>query len=371
MKTPYQPSATAANTLPLRLAPVLLRKSGLFVGIDLHRDILRIEVQTRSGHVLLNESLPTQKEGVREPLTLLAPRVDSVVCEATGFWYWFADLCRECGVSLVLANPRRLRMIADSVKKCDRLDAHWLCEFLRQGYLDQAHVPDPQLRDRRELLRAREAIKSSLQDMKRRVRSMLLQYNIRVTSKDAFCKKGMAELRAIPLRPFPRKTMDTFLCAIDHLQGQLAELDRESAAMTRSDHRAQALVSQVPGVGPILAAAICAEAMDVGRFGNDHKFAAFAGLVPRVRESAGKNSASGITKQGPRFLRWALVQAARLMVRFDPVVKKWYQRHRRRKGAGRAYVMVAHKLARYVFLLYARGLAYDASKLFPTKRRAA
>jgi len=53
------------------------------------------------------------------------------MCEATSFWYWFADLWHEMHLDLALANPRQLRVIAVSVKKCDRLDAHWLCAFMR------------------------------------------------------------------------------------------------------------------------------------------------------------------------------------------------------------------------------------------------
>ncbi len=356
------------STIGSRL-DVLEGHTDLYAGIDLHRDVMQIEVQTEEGTVLFNGAFSTDIGGVREVLKVFQGRVKKMACEATGFWYWFSDLCREMDLDLVLANPHQLRVIAASVKKCDRLDAHWLCEFLRQGYIDEAAAPEQAARDRRELFRTRELLKRHAQDMKRQIRSFLNQYNVRTAARDPFCAKGRRELRSLELRPLVRKSLDYRLNVLEALLTQMAALEPELEKMAEQELPAQLLQQEVPGIGPILATAILTEAMDISRFGSARQFAAHTGLVPRVRASAGKQTRGGITKHGPRYLRWALVQAARQMVANDPVVKKWYTRHRRRKGAGRAYVMVAHKLARYLYLFAVHGVCFESAKLFPPRRK--
>lgn len=362
-------SRTKVETAITKRLAVVKRHRRLYVGVDLHKSVMQVEIQNTAGVALLNEAFATDPRTSREVLEQLSGHVTALAIEATGFWYWFSDLCEEFGIQLVLANPRKLRVIADSVKKCDRLDAHWICEFLRLGYLEQAAVPDREARDRREILRTRQTVKGHVQDLKRRIRSFLNQYGLRTRSRDPFCGRGLAELRAMELRPWPRRSLNHLIACLEAMREQLKELDAATLEVAEEDGQAQFLQQEVRGIGPILAATILTETMDATRFANDHKYAAFTGLVPKVRESAGKQRDSGITKCGPRHLRWALVQAARLVVAHDPVVKKWYQRHRKRKGASRAYVMVAHKLARYVYLFAVHGVCFDAEKLFPPARR--
>jgi len=90
-------------------------------------------------------------------------------------------------------------------------------------------------------------------------------------------------------------------------------------------------LTTIPGIGPYLAMVILAEIGDIRRFRHKEGLCNYAGLVPRVRESAGKRHYEGITHQGSRVLRWAMIQAAHGASRSSPVIRAWYEQRKQRK----------------------------------------
>jgi len=98
------------------------------------------------------------------------------------------------------------------------------------------------------------------------------------------------------------------LARADLLDG---EIDR-FAALSRAQlgrHPGYRTIQQIPGVGPVLAAVFVAEIGDVTRFPDPARLASRAGLTPRARESDTTVHRGRITKQGPRLVRWAAVEA--------------------------------------------------------------
>ena len=99
------------------------------------------------------------------------------------------------------------------------------------------------------------------------------------------------------------------------------------------------------GIGPYSALLIVAELGEVERFGDARQVGAYAGLTPQVHQSGEHAWHGPITKQGSRWLRWILVQAAIKLVRRDARLAAFYQRVRKRRGRNVARVAVARKLA--------------------------
>jgi transposase len=104
---------------------------------------------------------------------------------------------------------------------------------------------------------------------------------------------------------------------------------------------------------------ILAEIGDVARFRDKKSLASYAGLVPRVRESAGKRSYGGITRAGSETLRWILLQVAQVAVRHSQAARAYHQRLRRRKPPQVAKVALARKLLCSVWALLRHGVCYD------------
>jgi transposase len=144
----------------------------------------------------------------------------------------------------------------------------------------------------------------------------------------------------------------------DDLDAEIAGQTRKLEALAAGDARARWLQT-VPGIGGYSAMVLLAEIGDIARFATKQAQASYAGLAPRVRESAGKRSHGGITRAGSETLRWILLQVAQVAARYSPAARAYYQRLRARKPARVAKVALARKLLTVVWALLRHGVCYD------------
>src|SRR6266568_4672392 len=129
-----------------------------------------------------------------------------------------------------------------------------------------------------------------------------------VTHSDIFGTGGGLWLDQLVLpAPYAAKVA-SLRALIAVLDGQIARLGREAAGMLAGD-KGYAAVRELDGIGPVLAAVICAEIGDVTRFGKAGQLCSWAGLTPRHHESDTKVIRGHCSKQGSRMLRWALAEA--------------------------------------------------------------
>src|SRR5271169_3350666 len=129
-----------------------------------------------------------------------------------------------------------------------------------------------------------------------------------------------------------------------YLDKKIAPLDRAAEELSQRDKMAQLLRTQ-PGVGPITALAFAATIGDATRFQRGKQVASYVGLIPRERSSGGKQRLGGISKQGNRFLRQLLVEAAQGAVRRDESLRRPYLHRCHSKPKGVAKVGAARQLA--------------------------
>ena len=141
---------------------------------------------------------------------------------------------------------------------------------------------------------------------------------------------------------------------------ELLEMKLREVLEDRVDYQR---LQTIPGVGPVIAATILAESAGITRFKKARQYAAFTGLVPRVRSSAGKARTGHITRCGPPLLRWALGQAAMigLSCRQQTEISRMYRRKRKQKPGRVAVSAAAHKLARVTWAVLARERDFKAS----------
>jgi transposase len=121
---------------------------------------------------------------------------------------------------------------------------------------------------------------------------------------------------------------------------------------------------EIPGVGPMNAAAIISEIGDGSQFSSGREYAAFCGLVPRQHSSGEKTIMSGITKNGNRQLRTLLVHSARTLVRYmekkNDALSRWVKEIAARRGKNKAIVALANKLARVCWAVLFHKTRYQA-----------
>jgi transposase len=135
----------------------------------------------------------------------------------------------------------------------------------------------------------------------------LAKCGIAVTRSDIFGRGGGIWLDGLPLgQPYAGKVA-SLRALIGVLDAEIARLAEQATQMLAGD-KGYAAIRQLPGIGPVLGAVICAEIGDVSRFGTPGQLASWAGLTPRHYESDTKVIRGHVSKQGSRVLRWALVE---------------------------------------------------------------
>jgi transposase len=328
-----------------------------FVGVDLHKKTITVCIVDRERRVLERKRLfCDQPERIKEFFTMWRLRQGpfEVTVEATASYEWFLELVEPLAERVVLAHPGKLRVIAESTRKSDKLDAQVLAEFLALDMIPQAYRPTPRQREHRVLVRHRQRIQKHITAAKNTIRRILSHSNQDVAG--LFTRAGREYLRTVELSRADRFAVDQLCDQLNLLAVQLKAVDRQLAAFAveASEREAEdrTLLCSIPGVGTVTTDVVLAEVGDVRRFPNAKKVIAYSGLAPGQRESAGKRKDLHIEKTGPRLLRWSLVEAAWRLVRHDPYWRSVFERIARHTGRKKkAIVAIARRLLGLMYAL--------------------
>ena len=275
-----------------------------------------------------------------------------IVIESMSSWYWLYDLLTGEGFKVVISNPVKTKAIASAKIKNDKLDSHMLAQLLRADLISTVHVSSIETRKLKELLRHRSRLVRDATRMKNRIHMLLMKNNLRSPFSDLFGVKGLSYLKEIDLPDYHRKQVETYLLLYEKLQEQIEPLTKRVRALVKENHTAQLLMT-IPGIGPITAMFIVAEVEDISRFRSYRNLASYAGLVPSLDASAGKEKMGRITKQGSRYLRTALVEAAQAAARMQSSrLRVFFRRRIVKTGYQKAVVATAHKILQYAFYVW-------------------
>lgn len=330
-----------------------------YVGIDLHKKTITVCVVNQQRQVLKQQTfLCCQPETIRAFFADLGPF--QAVVEATASYEWLWQLLEPLAQRLVLAHPKKLRIIAESTRKSDKLDAKVLAEFLALDMIPQAYRPTPRQRQHRILVRQRWYLRRQTTSVKNKIRRILSNYN--ADRKDLFHDEGLEFLASVKVSPADRFVLNQLRALWESLEDQRLALDKALVAFAKKapavEAEARAVLESIPGIGVVTVDIVLSEVGDVGRFRSEKRVTAYAGLAPGQRESAGHSKEMGITKEGSRLLRWALVEAAWRLVRHSRHWQSVYEQLQKRRGKKKAIVAVARRLLGVMVALLRSGQRY-------------
>jgi transposase len=329
-----------------------------YVGIDVHRRRSQIAVVGADGAVHTNRNVANGADTVLSMIGGL-PTGTPVAFEAAYGWGWLVALLDDYGFQPHLVHPLRCRAIASARLKNDKVDAATLAQLLRADLLPEAWIAPYEIRCQRTLLRHRFQLVRLRTLMRNRIHAVLADHGCDRPA-GCFTGPGRAWLAELPLPTAPRQVVDDLCALLDAIQVPIDAADRQLARSARADARVKAL-QRLPGVGPLTALTILAEAGDITRFPNARKLAAWAGLTPAVRASDRTVHYGHISKQGSPWLRWVLTEAAHTAVR-SPEFRNFYLNLSHRRGKKIAITAVARKLlTRAYHLLVAQAEAPQAA----------
>ncbi len=334
-----------------------------YVGVDLHKQSISACVVVKEcerRQVAARKRLACQDESaIAAWFRELGPF--EVVVEATSSYEWFVQLVEPLAHRVLLAHPKKLRVIAESKRKSDKLDAQVLAEFLASDEIPLAYRPAPRVREHRTLVRYREYLQRRITSVKNKLRHILARYNADVPH--LFTEAGQEHLAAVGLSPCDRLVADALSVELSQHGQRLTKINRELRRFATKaplpEKEARAVLDSIPNVGPVTADIVLAELGDWRRFRSQADVVSYAGLAPGYRESAGKAKQLGITKEGSRVLRWAMVELAWRMVRTSHKWGRQFTRLEVRMGAKKAIVAIARRLVGVIFALLREGKRYS------------
>jgi transposase len=321
---------------------------------------------------------------------LVAAGCTTVVMEATGVYWRPVFNVLESACSVVVVNPEHVKAVTG--RKTDRQDARRLAHLLQYGLVSGSFIPERQQRELREVTRARTGLIRERARVVQRLDKTLETANIklgavlsqvlgvsgqrmleallggeedpavladlalgRARTKRAELEAALVGTLSRPLRFLVRQHLEHWR----ELEARIEAFDAEVAALLRPFAAELAHLDTVPGIGQRTAEVLVAEiGPTVERFPSARHLAAWAGVCPGSRESAGKRKPARVRKGNP-WVTEALVEAAWAATRKrQGYLPARYQRLAGRRGRKRALIALAHKLIVIVYELLARKQDY-------------
>ena len=271
------------------------------------------------------------------------PRGTVVGIEATLPAYWFERFVGELGLELWVGDAARIRASEVRDQKTDDRDAEDIGDLLRTGRLPRLWVPSVAERDLRQLLVHRMKQVRTRTQVKNQLHALAISQGV-CRKGQLWSAQGRKELENLALLPWAARRRQERLEWLDRLDEQVRELDRavEEAGRERPE---VALLRTHPGVGMVVSLAFVLTVGPMERFPNRRQLVSYLGLNPREHSSGGRQRLGAISQQGNPRMRWLLVEAAQTAARFDPQLRRVYQRLKSRRHSGVAKVAIARRLA--------------------------
>lgn len=315
-----------------------------YIGIDLHKAFFQACAVTSSGARVWEGRFARSADGVARFVAHGVGRAHAIAVEASGPTWAFVEALRPTGARIAVVDPRKTRLKAGVAAKTDRLDARRLADALRRDSVVSIYVPPPAIRALREVCRHRHQVVRGRTRLAQMIRALLLRWDAgEPPGTQLYAPRALAWLSTVVLPPEAAATLRCLERLYRATHAEATAADTEVRRRAAGDPIAVAL-TQLVGIGPVLALTLRAEIGDIARFPGGPALASYAGVVPRVEASADRVYHGRITREGSPWLRWALVEAALHAIKRPDARGRWARRLAVRKGLAKARVASARRL---------------------------
>lgn len=320
----------------------------LIIGNDFHARYERIAMlDGETGEYQEREVVHSDAEVRKFYAGLAKPALVGI--ESTGYTLWFAELMRELGHELVVGDAAKIRAAETRRQKHDRRDAWHIMNLLAEGRFPRIWLPSAEEREVRVLLHHRHFLVEMRTRVKNGLQALALSRNLCRGGK-LWTAAGQKALEALALGEAAGRRRQDLRHLLAQLDSWVEELDQQVAEEVEKRPAAKRLQTH-PGVGPLTALATVVVLGPVERFANGRKVASYLGLIPSEDSSGGRQRFGHLSKQGNRYLRFLLVEAAQSACRYEAELKQDYKRLAFRHGWAKARVAIARKLAIRLYIM--------------------
>jgi transposase len=326
----------------------------VLIGCDFHPAWQQVSWLLEDGEA--GDAKLVHEPGTVEKFYRQFPAGTVIGMEATGNCQWFLELLGRLGHEVRVGDAAKIRASDPRQQKHDQRDARLLVKLLKEGRFPQIWVPSPEEKDVRQLLIHRAKLVGMRVQVKNELQHLAMNQGV-TRKRKLWNRAGEQVLRELALRPWSSRRREDLFKVKAMLDAQIAPLDQAVTQTAEKNEQVRLLMTQ-PGVGPITALAFVLTLGDVRRFPRGKHVASYLGLIPREYSSGGHQRLGSISKQGNRFLRMLLVEAAQVAVRCDPQMRNEYLHRCHSKAKGVAKVAAARKLAVRLYWMLRTNTAY-------------
>jgi transposase len=347
---------------------VATRREGIFkhkqltIGMDLGDRFTYYCVLDEAGEVMVEQKLPTTRQAMKQVFGGMPS--SRVALETGAHSPWVSRQLTELGHEVIVAHARNVRLIGESSRKDDRLDARILARLARldprllspvQHRSAEAQVHLTVIRARAVLVGARTALVNAARGLAKSYGERLRKCGTQQVNRNSASALS-AELRT---------ALEPLLAEVESLNQRIAEYDRRIEHIATEVHPEVVRLKQVKGVGTLIALTYVLTVGDPRRFRRSRDLGCYLGLRPGRRNSGSSQPQLHISKEGDRYLRTLLVQGAHYILGpfgQDSDLRRWGLKLAERGGNNakkRAVVAVARKLSVLLHKLWVSGEVYQ------------
>ena len=334
----------------------------LTIGLDLGDRASYYCILDEAGEVLLEHKLPTTPEALKQVFGGM-PR-SRIALETGAHSPWVSRLLTALGHEVIVAHARNVRLIGESSRKDDQLDARTLARLARidphllspvQHRSAKAQIHLTVIRARAGLVGARTALVNAARGLVKSYGERLRKCGTQQVGRDI----------AAGLSVELREALEPLLEEVESLNARIKEYDRRLEQIAKEVYPEVALLKQIKGVGTLIALTYMLTLEDPHRFRKSRDVGCFLGLRPGRRNSGQSQPQLHISKEGDRYLRTMMVQGAHYILGpfgEDSDLRRWGLKLAERGGKSakkRAVVAVARKLAVLLHRLWVSGEVYE------------
>ena len=330
-----------------------------YVALDIHKQYCVIAGVDREGRVLLHPVRVAHGD-LEGWLKTNLRFTDHVVIESTTNAWHVYDLLEPVAERVVVANPIKVKQIAQARVKTDIRDTLILARLLAANLVPTVWVPPAQIREMRQLLSQRRQLVETHTQIVNRMHSVAHRHHLKHVRGKRFNEKTTAWQKDKKLSSLEQFQLELEMENRAYIEKQIERISKEVRKICHQKPWAEGMtyLMQLPGFGVITGMTVLAAIGDIQRFDSARQLASYSGLTPGLEQSGTKNRGKGITKEGRKELRWAMVEVAQRAVKSDPLWKRRFQEIQKRMHRNQAIVAVARRLLELVWYVLTQRQPY-------------
>ena len=335
------------------------RLSRRYLALDIHKHYSIVAGVDFDGDVVLE---PRRIEH-GELEAWLSKRIDPsdyVVIESTTNAWHIYDLLEPLAEKVLVANPIKVKQIAQARVKTDIRDTLILARLLAANLIPAIWVPPAHIRELRYLLSQRRHLIGMHTATVNRMHSVAHRHHLSHPRGKRFKEKNIGWQQSEELSGSEQFQLELDMDTKQHLHAQAELITEKLRVMSHEAPWSQDMMylMQLPGFGIITGMTVLAAIGDISRFPSFKKLSGYSGLVPGVEQSGTKLRGKRITKQGRKDLRWAMVEVAQRAVKSDPLWERRLAELSRRMHRNQAIVAIARRMLELVWIVLTRKEPY-------------